>query len=90
MWAHLKTLKRSGRGHDPAGTKEGECAVLCPACPQPGMNLPDNWRDPSKDRHVGPFLLLRATFNSLLAGNTLCFLLWTPTSDSEGRRFPAN
>ena len=26
-------------------TKEGECAVLCPACPQPGKNLPDGWKD---------------------------------------------
>ncbi|KIM60068.1 hypothetical protein SCLCIDRAFT_26859 [Scleroderma citrinum Foug A] len=42
QWHHLKMLKQSGRGHDPAGvlnTKEGECAVLCPACPQPGKNI---------------------------------------------------
>ncbi|KAI5999770.1 hypothetical protein F5J12DRAFT_906675 [Pisolithus orientalis] len=42
QWHHLKMLKHSGRGHDPAGvlnTKEGECAVLCPACPQPGKNM---------------------------------------------------
>jgi hypothetical protein len=47
-WRHLKMLKRAGRGHDPAGvlaTTEGECAVLCPACPQPGKNLPDNWQN---------------------------------------------
>ncbi|KAH7918799.1 hypothetical protein BV22DRAFT_1199825 [Leucogyrophana mollusca] len=45
-WRHLKMLKRSGRGHDPEGvdaTKEGECAVLCPACPHPGKNLPADW-----------------------------------------------
>ncbi|OBZ77742.1 hypothetical protein A0H81_02190 [Grifola frondosa] len=23
--------------------REGECAVLCPACPQPGKNLPEDW-----------------------------------------------
>lgn len=47
-WRHLKMLKRAGRGHDPAGidaTQEGECAVLCPACPHPGKNLPPDWRD---------------------------------------------
>jgi hypothetical protein len=47
-WRHLKMLKRAGRGHDSAGvnaTQVGECAVLCPACPQPGKNLPVNWRD---------------------------------------------
>jgi hypothetical protein len=45
-------LKRAGRGHDPAGidaTKLGECAVLCPACPQPGMNLPKGWEDAPPD-----------------------------------------
>ena len=39
-------LKRAGRGHDPSGivsTHEGQCALLCPACPQPGKNLPTDW-----------------------------------------------
>lgn len=47
-WRHLTMLKWSGRGHDPKGldaTVEGECAVLCPACPHPGKNLPDNWEN---------------------------------------------
>ncbi|KAF7977625.1 hypothetical protein HWV62_3024 [Athelia sp. TMB] len=47
-WRSLKMLKRAGRGHDPAGvaaTKEGECAILCPACPQPGKNLEVNWQN---------------------------------------------
>jgi hypothetical protein len=46
-WRHIQMLKRAGRGHDPAGvnaTQEGECAVLCPACPQPGKNLPEDWQ----------------------------------------------
>ncbi|KAF8166405.1 hypothetical protein BJ912DRAFT_1025886 [Pholiota molesta] len=46
-WRHLLLLKRAGRGHDPNGaeaTKEGECAVLCPACPQPGKNMAENWQ----------------------------------------------
>ncbi|KAH7917830.1 hypothetical protein BV22DRAFT_1108497 [Leucogyrophana mollusca] len=45
-WQHLKMLKRAGRGHDPMGpegTQEGGCAVLCPACPHPGKNLPSDW-----------------------------------------------
>lgn len=49
-------LKRAGRGHDPAGveaTKEGECAVICPACPQPGKNMDDNWQNaPESIQHV--------------------------------------
>jgi hypothetical protein len=49
-------LKRSGRGHDPNGvaaTQQGECAVLCPACPQPGMNLLDDWQDAPEDKQLG-------------------------------------
>lgn len=47
-WRHIKLLKRSGRGHDVTGVKgtaQGECAVLCPACPHPGKNLPPDWKD---------------------------------------------
>jgi hypothetical protein len=46
QWRHLKLLKWGGRGHDPAGvvaTRAGELAVLCPSCPRPGVNLPENW-----------------------------------------------
>ncbi|KAH7906366.1 hypothetical protein BJ138DRAFT_1016340 [Hygrophoropsis aurantiaca] len=50
-WRHLRGLKRAGRGHDPAGvdaTEPGQCAVLCPACPQPGKNLPEDWENASE------------------------------------------
>ncbi|KAF9551575.1 hypothetical protein CPC08DRAFT_738301 [Agrocybe pediades] len=46
QWRHLKLLKWGGRAHDPtgvAGTKEGELAILCPSCPQEGVNLPEDW-----------------------------------------------
>ncbi|KAG9316896.1 hypothetical protein JVU11DRAFT_2972 [Chiua virens] len=52
-WCHLKMLKRCGCGHDPTGsegTQEGECVVLCPACPQPGKNLPEDWDKVPKDK----------------------------------------
>ncbi|KAG1760000.1 hypothetical protein EDD22DRAFT_980836 [Suillus occidentalis] len=45
QWRNLKSLKRSGRGHDPArvdATQEGQLAVLCPACPQFGKNILDD------------------------------------------------
>jgi len=41
-------LKRAGRGQDPAGvegTSEGEFVVECPACPHPGQNMLDDWKD---------------------------------------------
>ncbi|KAG1735898.1 uncharacterized protein EDB91DRAFT_1238142 [Suillus paluster] len=40
-WRHFKMLKRSW---------EGECAVVCPACPQPGKNLPDDWQEAPDDK----------------------------------------
>lgn len=45
-------LKRGRRGHDPAGaagTKPGELAVCCPVCPRPGINLPEDWENASKE-----------------------------------------
>ncbi len=52
----IKSLKRAGRGHDErgcSGTTRGECAVLCPACPQPGRNLSDGWQTrPEQERYV--------------------------------------
>ncbi|TFK60201.1 hypothetical protein BDN72DRAFT_750605, partial [Pluteus cervinus] len=51
-YRHIKMVKRAGRGHDVtgiAGTKPGECAVLCPACPQPCYNLPKGWADGPKE-----------------------------------------
>jgi hypothetical protein len=59
QWQNLHLLKRAGRGHDPAedrigATKEGGCALLCPACPQPGKNLPTGWESVPLDKeYVG-------------------------------------
>jgi hypothetical protein len=43
-------LEHGGRveAYDPSGAegmKQGELAVLCPACPRPGVNLPDGWEN---------------------------------------------
>ncbi|KAJ7434610.1 hypothetical protein B0H11DRAFT_1757333, partial [Mycena galericulata] len=66
-WRHLQMLKRAGRGHAPDGvdgTKDGECALLCPACPQPGKNLPPNWKNAPKEKRFlyALFLALDANF----------------------------
>ncbi|KAJ7893529.1 hypothetical protein B0H13DRAFT_1625179 [Mycena leptocephala] len=66
-WRNLQMLKRAARGHDPtgaAGTGSGECALLCPACPQPGKNLPEHWKDVPEDRRFlyALFLAMDANF----------------------------
>ncbi|EEB97678.1 hypothetical protein MPER_02956, partial [Moniliophthora perniciosa FA553] len=46
QWRHIKSGKRFGRAHDPtglAGTQPGGLTVLCRACPQPNVNLPEGW-----------------------------------------------
>ncbi|KAJ6476812.1 hypothetical protein C8R45DRAFT_833720, partial [Mycena sanguinolenta] len=67
QWRHIRMLKRAGRGHDPVGianTQPGECALLCPACPQPGKNLPPNWKDVPKIKRFlhALFLAIDANF----------------------------
>lgn len=53
-WRHIKLLKRSGCGHDPSGKrpKAGQCAVVCPAFPQPGRNLPEDWSLDGPNQYV--------------------------------------
>ena len=49
LWRWLKKKKWAGHGHMSVGSKEPSpiLANFCPACPQPGINLPDDWqRDP--------------------------------------------
>lgn len=60
QWQHLKLLKRAGRGNDPtgvSGTKPGELAILCPTCPHPGKNLPDDWKSRPATEQCVSFLL---------------------------------
>ncbi|KAJ6493371.1 hypothetical protein C8R45DRAFT_1053016 [Mycena sanguinolenta] len=45
QWHHLAMLKRGGRGND-----VWELAVVCPACPQPGVNLPTDWNSATGER----------------------------------------
>ncbi|KAJ7033047.1 hypothetical protein C8F04DRAFT_958139, partial [Mycena alexandri] len=67
QWGNLEMLRRFGRGHapdGPAGTKAGECALLCPACPHPGKNLPPQWKEMPENRQFlyALFLAIDANF----------------------------
>ncbi|KAF7319615.1 CxC2 domain-containing protein [Mycena chlorophos] len=48
-WRHLLLLKRGGRfGYQSNGAEDvapGELAIRCPACPRPGVNIPDDWQE---------------------------------------------
>ena len=45
QWRNLKERKWFGFGHQDKQPGPAELALFCPACPQPGINLPDNWKD---------------------------------------------
>ena len=65
IWRWMKRLKWAGFGNNTkkcSEVKPGELTVFCPTCPQPGINLPDNWKDdPARSAlflsHHGPFLI---------------------------------
>ncbi|KAI6033374.1 hypothetical protein EDC04DRAFT_2868870 [Pisolithus marmoratus] len=45
LWRDLKHRKWFGFGHDTEQDPgDGGLALFCPACPQPGLNLPTDWR----------------------------------------------
>ncbi|KAL1698300.1 hypothetical protein EV121DRAFT_161860, partial [Schizophyllum commune] len=56
QFRHILLLKRAGRGHFADGvatTQDGQLALRCPACPQPGRNLPDDWQSaPAADKFL--------------------------------------
>jgi hypothetical protein len=48
LWCWMKRLKWAGYGHnqkDPLSPKPGSLAPFCLACPQVGINIPENWKD---------------------------------------------
>lgn len=54
IWRWMKKLKWAGYAGSSKKVKDveaGELAIFCPACPQQGINIPDNWRE-DKARHV--------------------------------------
>lgn len=45
QWRLLRSLQRSGFGHEEEEPGKGELATVCPACPQPEINLPPGWEN---------------------------------------------
>ncbi|KAI9429637.1 hypothetical protein H4582DRAFT_2114301 [Lactarius indigo] len=60
-----KQLLRASRQWDPAN--DGSMAIFCPACPQPGINLPDDWKDRYNDEPYAFIKHLIRTF--IMDGN---------------------
>ncbi len=46
QWNDIHARKWAGFGHDlDQQPGEGHLALFCTTCPQPGINLPENWKD---------------------------------------------
>jgi hypothetical protein len=53
LWRDLIARVNSGLGHeDGAVPQPGGLAIFCPACPQPGINLPQDWQQDSNRYRV--------------------------------------
>ncbi|VDB96085.1 unnamed protein product [Peniophora sp. CBMAI 1063] len=61
MFRHLRQAKRAGVAQMPNGVddvKPGDTALPCPACPRPGVNLPDGWENaPPEERFLYALLI---------------------------------
>jgi hypothetical protein len=61
LWRWMKRLKWAGYGHnqkDPLNPEPGSLANFCPACPQVGINIPENWKD-DVNRWVTRYLIVQ-------------------------------
>lgn len=46
QWVYMKLRRWSGAVYDfpePSDAPQGGLALFCPACPQPGINLPEDF-----------------------------------------------
>jgi len=67
-WRDIIARIQAGYGHTAEGIVEpGALAIFCPACPQPGVNLPNNW-EKDKRRWVMIIILHFLINSSTLAG----------------------
>ncbi|KAH9024915.1 hypothetical protein EDB85DRAFT_1869850 [Lactarius pseudohatsudake] len=68
QWQDLKSRMQSGLGHQQVGdsTNDRSMAIFCPACPQPGINLPNDWKD---RYHNDPYAFIRLIRTFIMDGN---------------------
>ncbi|KIJ40777.1 hypothetical protein M422DRAFT_256198 [Sphaerobolus stellatus SS14] len=71
FWIHLQAEKRSGKplgviSHIPK-SHHNSVAVLCPACPQPTINMAPNWEEEAEDKRHKHTLFLNVDGNFRLS-----------------------
>ena len=62
QWRDLQSRLRAGdlfaEKNPPKDQQKGRLGIFCPACPQPGVNLPANWKDDENQSVLVLFLLI--------------------------------
>jgi len=54
-WRDIVARIQAGYGHDTEKSiTPGSLAIFCPACPQPGVNLPDDWKNDEREWVIAP------------------------------------
>jgi hypothetical protein len=83
QWRDLKNRMEQGLGHQPEESiQDGSMAVFCPACPQPGVNLPMDWNTRYERYVIPPDLaaFIRPTIDCLEGMNLFVHSSWMATS----------
>lgn len=89
LWRHLRLLKQGSRAHDSTGVKgttPGELALLCPACPHPGINLPPSWDSVPDDHAYVATLVIVHDVYVFPVTFTIRVLVSTPASASNDEK----
>lgn len=84
QWRDLKNRMQSGIGYQQKDEppSDGSMGLFCPACPQPGINLPDDWKDrytPYVHTTVTTYII--ADYHKAI--NSSVPLLWMVTSQQS-------
>jgi hypothetical protein len=65
QWSHLEILRSFGFANDKDKTPgPGDLAYFCVACPQPGVNLPENWQE-QENQSASSFISQTLGLNSV-------------------------
>ncbi|KAI9430770.1 hypothetical protein BJY52DRAFT_1133495 [Lactarius psammicola] len=66
QWRDLKNRMQTGLGYqaEQETPQDGSMAIFCPACPQPGINLPDDWKVKYPQDHLIRTFIMDGNFSA--------------------------
>ncbi|KAG1743676.1 uncharacterized protein EDB91DRAFT_1081059 [Suillus paluster] len=85
IWRDLVNRKRFGFGHDTEQSPgPGDLALYCPACPQPGINLPTSWRYDYEDMSliIAQHMKMKIPEDDVSLADGKGYMWWTSKMES--------